>query len=152
MIGKYSIDFVKKTITVSSDFMKAMSNPNSEEYMLVKTLCVDFPSMKVVKRTHAKPKAYKTESGELYEHNQFKGLTYEKMEKFIEALSDNEAIKAEYEKARAFAKAANRNGYVYIRKWFMAQFPEYLKNPLFYINNSPMIVDFEKIANSEGVA
>jgi hypothetical protein len=39
-----------------------------------------------------------------------------------------------------FASAIQTNGYTLVRKWFVAQFPEFRKNPLFYLSHSPELV------------
>ena len=36
-----------------------------------------------------------------------------------------------------FATDLNGNGYPMVRKWFVEQFPNFRKNPMFYLNNSP---------------
>ena len=140
---KYRIDFVMNTITISADFAEALNDPTSEEYKFLLNLRRDFPTIQVINRTHATPKKYKTKSGEEYSHNQFKGLTYEKMEKFLSVVPNGEAFKKEYENARTFSREAKVNAYVYLRKWFVAQFPEYRKNPLFYVNEAPKVIPFD---------
>ena len=142
---KYRIDFVMNTITISADFAEALNDPTSEEYKFLLNLRRDFPTIQVINRTHATPKIYKTKSGERFTHNQFKGLTYEKMEKFLSVVPNGEAFKAEYDKARSFAKKANVNAYPIISKWFVKQFPEYRKNPLFYVKEAPNVIPFETI-------
>ena len=142
---KYRIDFVMNTITISADFAEALNDPTSEEYKFLLNLRRDFPTIQVINRTHATPKVYKTKSGERLTHNQFKGLTYEKMEKFLSVVPNGEAFKAEYDKARSFAKEANVNAYPLISKWFVKQFPEYRRNPLCYIHEAPNVIPFETI-------
>ena len=58
---------------------------------------------------------------------------------------------AEYRKQYDFLKspaaAIQTNGYSTVREWFIAQFPLYRKNPLFYLTETPKIIsgiDFAK--------
>ena len=71
------------------------------------------------------------------------------MEKFIAALPNNEAYKREFEFVRYTASSIQTNGYKQVREWFVAQFPEFRKNPLFYLNNAPEVVDGAKFLNDE---
>ena len=150
---KYFFDVVTNTLTISARFNQALRDHNSEEYELLMALRADFPSLKIVRHTHQSPKSYKTKSGEKFSHNPLKGLTFEKMEKFIDSIPDNEKIKDEYKRARQFAEAADvkTKAYSFISKWFIAQFPEYRKNPLFYINDTPECIGFEEFVKNEPV-
>lgn len=81
------VDFVAKTITITAECAERMNDPNSTEYKAIRQLCADFPSMKIVKRTHRTPRKYVSKStGEKFNCNQFKNLTYENMETFISGL------------------------------------------------------------------
>lgn len=55
---------------------------------------------------------------------------------------------------KAFAEVVKHNGYPIVRKWFVEQFPHYRKNPLFYLNNSPLVLHgstfIESMAAEEG--
>ena len=62
------------------------------------------------------------------------------MEKFISALPQNEEYMREYTFVKEFGSLVQTNAYTLVRKWFVAQFPEFRKNPLFYLNNTPQIV------------
>ena len=62
------------------------------------------------------------------------------MEKFISALPKNEGYLREYLFVKNFASAIQHNGYALVRKWFVAQFPEFRKHPLFYLYNTPELV------------
>ena len=136
----YKFDVVNTTLTISSDFESALLNRKSEEYGLFQQLKEDFPTLKIVRRTHATPKAYHTKSGESFRCNQFKNLTYENMERFISALPSSEAYQKEYDFIKNTATKIQHNGYVLVRKWFTTQFPKFRKNPLFYLTNKPALV------------
>lgn len=107
----------KHTIEINKTFAKAASLFGSDEYNALQAARHDNPSFKVV--TVSK-KTTKTE---------FKGLTYEYMEKYIAAHDDEEkSIMAEYEMLRgksdaaqdAMAEAAD---YDMIKEWFLMTFP-----------------------------
>jgi hypothetical protein len=76
------------------------------------------------------------------------------MEKFIAALPQNKEYMREYTVVKNFGTSVNGNGYPIVREWFMAQFPEFRKNPLFYLNNSPLVLHgstfIESMAAEEG--
>ena len=137
---KFNFNPISRTLTVSAKFAEMMNNPEREEYKLVVKFQEDFPGLQIAKRTHRTPTRYTTKSGETYNHNQFKNLTYDRMEKFMSVLPQKEAYLTEYNTVKAFAIAAKGNGYPLVRKWFVEQFPEFRKNPLFYLNNSPLVL------------
>ena len=83
----YKVDFVAKTITITAECAEKMNDPNTTEYKAIRQLCADFPAVKIVKRTHRTPRKYVSKStGEKFNCNQFKNLTYENMEAFISGL------------------------------------------------------------------
>lgn len=137
---KFNLDIVSKTLTVSAKFAEMMNNPESEEYQLVVQFQANFPDLRIAKRTHRTPTHYTTKSGETYNRNQFKDLTYDRMEKFMSVLPQKEAYLAEYNTVKAFACAVKKNGYPLVRQWFVEQFPHFRKNPMFYLNNSPLVL------------
>lgn len=137
---KFKFDVVSQTLTVTAKFAEKMNDPESEEYKRVLQFQSDFPNLKIAKRTHKSATSYTTKSGEKFNCNQFKNLTYDHMEKFIKALPKSERYLREYEFVKDFASAIQTNGYTVVRKWFVAQFPEFRKNPLFYLHNSPKLV------------
>lgn len=137
---KFKFDVVSQTLTITADFAKAMNNPSSREYGLVVQLKKDFPNMTISKRSHRTATRYVTKSGEKFNCNQFKNLTYERMERFISALPDSKEYLREFEFVRDYASAVQHSGYVLVREWFVKQFPEFRKNPLFYLNNVPTLL------------
>ena len=147
---KYKFDVVSQTLTVTANFADKMNDPSSDEYKLVVQFQSDFPNLKIAKRTHKSPsKCTSKATGEKFNCNQFKNLTCDRMEKFIAALPNNEAYKREFEFVRYTASSIQTNGYKQVREWFVAQFPEFRKNPLFYLNNAPEVVDGAKLLNDE---
>lgn len=141
----YSIDYINNTITVSRDFYEQLQNPGSEEYALVRAVQMDYPQMKVVHRTHATPNKYRTKSGEEFSCNQFKNLTYKNMASFIEGLPGSEVYMQTFNFLKEHASLPQPSRYKATREWFVAQFPEFRKNPLFYIYNTPDLIDFTAI-------
>lgn len=137
---KFQFDVISQTLTITAQFAKMMNDPESDEYKLVMRFRKDFPNLTITKKTHKSATHYTTKSGEKFNCNQFKNLTYDRMEKFISALPKSESYLREYTFVKDFASAIQHNGYTLVRKWFMAQFPEFRKNPLFYLSHSPELV------------
>lgn len=137
---KFAFDVISQTLTITAQFAKMMNDPESDEYKLVMRFQKDFPNLTITKKTHKSATHYTTKSGEKFNCNQFKNLTYERMEKFISALPKSESYLREYTFVKDFTSAIQHNGYTLVRKWFVAQFPEFRKNPLFYLSHSPELV------------
>ena len=78
MAQAYKVDFTTRTITITAEFEKAMSNPEAAEYKIIRQLCADFPGMRIVKRTHRTPTHYTSKNGEKSACNPYKNLTYAK--------------------------------------------------------------------------
>ena len=83
---KFSFDVVSQTLTITAKFAKMMNDTQSDEYKLVAKFRNDFPNLTITKKTHKSATNYTTKSGEKFNCNQFKNLTYDRMEKFISAL------------------------------------------------------------------
>ena len=149
---KFSFDVVSQTLTITAKFDKMMNDPQSDEYKLVQQFRNDFPNLTIARKTHKSATSYTTKSGEKFNCNQFKNLTYDRMEKFIKALPKSEGYLREYLFVKNFASAIQTNGYTLVRKWFVAQFPEFRKNPLFYLNHSPSLVSGAAFLDQETAA
>ena len=145
----YSVNYIDSTITVNSSFYEKMQDPSSEEYKLIKAIRADYPEMRIVNRTHKTPTKYHTKSGETFNCNQFKNLTYKNMEGFINGLPNG----ADYLTAYNFLKNCGglplTSRYTAVRKWFVTQFPEFRKNPLFYLYNEVKVVDIAPFIEEE---
>lgn len=137
---KYNFDVVAQTLTITRNFAEQMNLPTSDEYKFVCQLRRDFPALRIARRTHATPTSYTTKSGEKYRCKQFKNLTYARMERFISSLPQSEAYLREYNFLKENAPTGQKNNYTLVRKWFVAQFPEFRKDPLYYLYNTPEIV------------
>ena len=149
---KFSFDVVSQTLTITAKFAKMMNDIQSDEYKLVAKFRNDFPNLTITKKTHKSATNYTTKSGEKFNCNQFKNLSYDRMEKFIKALPKSEGYLREYTFVKDFASAIQHNGYTLVRKWFVAQFPEFRKNPLFYLNHSPALVSGAAFLDQETAA
>ena len=150
---RYTFNPVAKTLVITAAFAKAMQDINSEEYALYTQLMADIPDLEVIRKTHKTPSKYQSKStGETFKCNQFKNLKYENMERFMAALPDNEVYFAEYSFLRYSAACVQTNRYALVRDWFIAQFPEFRRNPLFYLYNKPEIVRAADVLEMRGDA
>ena len=142
----YKFNPVSKTLIVTAAFEKAMNDPNSNEYRLFIRLQQDIPGLKVSRRTHKSPAKYHTKSGETFRCNQFKNLTYENMERFIKTLPKRDELMEVYNYIRYGAGLVQTSSYTAVRRWFVAQFPDFRENPLSYFNQDfQIITDIERI-------
>ena len=149
---KYKLDVVSRTLTISKEFSAAVASGKGEEYKLYTRLTQEIPGLTVVRKTHRTPTSYTSSSGEKFSCNQFKNLTYENMERFMAALPDNEVYFEQYSFLRYSAACIQTNRYALVRDWFIAQFPEFRKNPLFYLYNKPETVKATTILEMRGDA
>ena len=146
-MNTYKIDFAANTITITADFAKAMNDPSSAEYQIVAQVRKDFPEMRIIRKTHKTPSKYQTKTGEKFNCNQFKNLTYKNMETFIMGLPAAEAYMEEYLFLKNYAAEVQTNGYTIIRRWFVAQFPDFRKNPIVYLTSQPAVVSAAEVAD-----
>ena len=112
----YRVDFTKMTLTMTADFADKAYNPATEEYEILTRLQKDFPNLRVLRKTHRSPKS----------SNPAKGLTYDRMEKYILLHENAGELLDLFEKV----KSADR-GYPYVKAWFVKQFPNYKNVPEF---------------------
>ena len=146
-MNTYKVDFVANTITITAAFAKAMNDPTSAEYKIIAQIRKDFPEMEIIRKTHKTPSKYQTKTGEKFNCNQFKNLTYKNMETFIMGLPSAEAYMNEYLFLKNYAAEVQTNGYTIIRRWFVAQFPDFRKNPIVYLTNQPDVVSAAEVAD-----
>ena len=138
----YTLSLSAKTLTITKAFEDAVSKGEGEAYDLYTKFMREIPGLTVVRKTHKTPTKYTSKStGETFNCNQFKNLTYDNMEGFINGLPNSE----DYLKAYNFIKNCGSlpltSRYTAVRKWFVAQFPEFRKNPLFYLYNEVKVVN-----------
>lgn len=137
---RYKLDVVRKTLIITEGFSRKIKKAEGDEYNLYLRLMNEIPGLTVVRQTHKRPDKYKTKSGEEFNCNQFKNLSYTNMERFMSGLPHCDVYFAEYDFIREYATKIQTNGYALVRRWFIAQFPHFRKNPLFYVYNTPAVV------------
>ena len=135
-MNAYHFDFASRTLTMTKAFADKASIPDSDEYSIVKAFQADFPDLHISYRTHRTPTQYKNANGTKTKNNQFKGLSFERMEKFINAIPNGEKFK------EPFSFLKEQSSYTQTAKWFMKQFPNYRENPLYYLNNDVEVISF----------
>ncbi len=117
-MNNYKINFTANTITISKSFALAASTPNTQEFETLSKLQAAYPGMKIVHRTHRSPS----------KANASKGLTYDRMERYINLHENAAELIVTFEKVKAIA-AEQKNPYLFTKGWFMKQFPDYGKLP-----------------------
>ena len=145
----YKIDFVAKTLTITKDFDDKAQDPTSTEFGILMNLQNTIPGLTVVRKTHKTPSKYQTKSGEEFRCNQFKNLTFDNMKRFIESLSNHEELLRSFKFLRDCGSLPQTSRYKVVREWFVAQFPEFRKNPLFYLYNEVKVIDIEPYIEAE---
>lgn len=151
-MNTYKIDFANMTMTITKEFADKASNPKTAEYRIMTKFQKDFPNLKILRKTHRKPKKYHTNSGEEYSCNPYKNLTYENMEKFMKSLPEGDSktkVVRAYYFLRYEVDGVQTNPYKLVRNWFIQQFPLYRKNPLFYLNNEVEVIDIKEYLSEQ---
>ena len=134
--GLFKVDFTDRTIIITAECAEKMNDPNSAKYKTIRQLCADFPAMKIVKRTHRTPRKYVSKStGEKFNCNQFKNLTYENMETFISGLPNAEQYMTAFNFLKDCGSLPLTSRYTAVRRWFVDQF--HLYNEVSVINFTP---------------
>ena len=109
-----------KKIEMSKTEAKAAGKINSEKFNELHTLRTMYPTFEIVIKASAAKKSTK---------ENYKGLTYEYMEKYIAAHDDEKkSIMAEYEMMRGTSEEAKEAladsaSYKEIKEWFLKKFP-----------------------------
>lgn len=129
----YRVDFTKMTLTMTADFADNAYDPTTEEYKILTRLKKDFPNLRIVRKTHRSPKTA----------NPAKGLTYERMEKYIRLHENADELLDLFQKVQSAGR-----GYPYVKAWFVKQFPNYNDIPNF-INGKLRIVEPVEVPNAE---
>ena len=142
----FSLSLTTKTLTITKAFEDAVAKGEGDAYETYKRLMEDIPDLKVIRKTHASPRKYVNKQGEQFNCNQFKNLKYENMERFMMGLPNGDVYMDEYLFLRNHASDVQTNGYALIRRWFVAQFPDFRKNPMAYITNQPEVIHANEFA------
>lgn len=119
-MNNYKIDFTTNTITVSKVFELAASTHGSPEYNLLKEIKADYPTMKIIRKSRRAAKRC----------NPSKGLTYANMERYMKVYKNAAELLEQFEKVKKLA-AVHPNRYLYVKNWFISQFPNYKEVPDF---------------------
>lgn len=148
---RYKFDAASKTLTITAAYAQKLNDMDSDEFKHYHAMMQAIPGLVVVNRSHRSPsKCTSTATGEKFKCNQFKNLTYDNMEKFMDALPHGNVYRKEYDFLKDYASRIQTNGYALVRRWFVAQFPHFRKNPLFYVYTTPTLVKAsEVIAETE---
>lgn len=115
---EYKINFTANTITISKSFAEAASDPSKPEFETLSKLQAAYPGMRIVHKTHRSPS----------KANANKGLTYERMEGYINLHENAAELIVKFEAVKEIA-AKQKNPYLFTKGWFMQQFPDYGKLP-----------------------
>ena len=142
-MNAYTLSLPTKTLTISKGFEDAVAKGNGDEYELYMKLLRDIPDLSVVRKSHKSPNKYRTKGGEVYNCNQFKNLTYDNMEGFMNGLPNSKDYLPPYYFLKNCGSLVHASRYKAVRDWFVAQFPDYRKNPLVYIRTPVAVVDTE---------
>ena len=120
-MSNITINTKNATIELTKTFSQKAAKYGSPEYMELQSARKDYPTFRVVT------------VGKKPTKNEYKGLTFEYMKKYI-ALHDNEEktimakfldLRGESEEAKAIG--AMSAGYIEIKAWFFEQYPEIVK-------------------------
>ena len=138
----YTLNLTAKTLTITKAFEDAVSKGEGVAYELYTKFMRDIPGLTVIRKTHATPAKYVSKStGETFNCNQFKNLTFDNMEQFIEALPNHDELLKSFKFLKYYGGLPQTSRYPVVRRWFVAQFPEFRKNPLFYLYNEVKVID-----------
>ena len=116
----YKINFANNTLVMNYKFHAASQEYGTDENKLVKAILTDFPTLTVIVKAGRDVKTT----------NKNKRLTYENMEKHISAYENSAELLDVFETVKALSKTA-ASPYKYVTDWFVAQFPDYKKAPVF---------------------
>ena len=127
---RFVINFIDKTITGTKASFDKAGKGEGEIYIELADKMAAYPEYKLVIKEQKKRS---TKTKQTYD-----GLNFDLMEKFSFL--------------RYSAACVQTNRYALVRDWFIAQFPEFRKNPLFYLYNKPEIVRAADVIEMRGDA
>lgn len=126
IIRKSVVNHIARTISVTETYLRAASDPSSEQFGEYMELTAKCPQYRVVvERRHTSKKKQPK-------------LTYAKMEKYIACLRDADTYLEIFEKVKQFAKS-QPNPYLTVSNWFRESFPDYGCQPDFDANGFPIV-------------
>ena len=145
-----NFDPMNKTLTITENFRKKMQDMESEEFQYYSKMIESVPGLKVLHRTHKTPRTYTTKDGQKFGCNPGKNLKYENMETFIAGLPNGKQYMEEYKFLKERAAIVQTSRHNLVKKWFLAQFPNFRTNPLLYIYQTPEVVSAEQFVTQIG--
>ena len=116
----YKILFNENTVIMNHKFAASAAKYGTKENKLMKSIRKDFPGMAEVIVSGRECDKAKTNSR----------LTYENMEKHIQAYDNAAELLDVFETVKALSQAT-ASPYKYVCDWFKIQFPNYKKAPVF---------------------
>lgn len=119
-IAGCKIDFTTDTIVMNYKFAAAAKEYGTPEYTRLKNILADFPMMKTVVKA----------GREIIKARSNKRLTYANMEKYISAYSNADKLLEVFKTVKRLSKSV-ASPYKYVYDWFVEQFPDYKKAPIF---------------------
>ena len=143
-------DPVSRTLMITEGFRKRMQDVESEEFLYYSKMMATIPGLKVIHRTHKTPRTYTTKEGETFNCNPGKNLKYKNMENFIAGLPNGDEYMKEYKFLKECAAVIQTSRHNLVKKWFLAQFPDFRKNPLLYVYQTPNVVSSEQFLTQIG--
>ena len=72
------------------------------------------------------------------------------METFIAGLPNGKQYMEEYKFLKERAAIVQTSRHNVVKKWFLAQFPDFRKNPLLYVYQNPKVVSAEQFVTQIG--
>ena len=141
----YTLDVVNNILTITADFADALNDPTSAESKLIRQFKHDYPKLIIKRKTHDRPTCYRNSDGTKTTRNKHNNLTYERMERFMNALPDGAEYLTAYWELREKANDMCASPYAAVSAWFMKQFPQFRSNPLFYLDNNPKIIPISTV-------
>ena len=114
----FKINHENNTIEMTKQFAKASGKYNSEEYKLLMKMKKDLPNYDVIVE---EPNSKKP-------RDNYKGLTYDYMERYIKDKPNHEDILKEFNELRGisteYEAIMKKTSYLKVKKWFLTTFPE----------------------------
>ena len=89
----YKVNFTTKTLTITKAFEEDLMNGDANAMAVVTRFQSMFPDLTIVRKTHRSPKAT----------NPDKGLTYERMERYISLHENSGELLEMFQKVKAIA-------------------------------------------------
>ena len=115
MSQQYSVNYGKQEIIITKAFGKKASNPLNSEFKTLATLHDTYPTYTIKTRTVETKHKKKS-------HDK---LNYPNMEEFIKRTKgEGSPLHKEFKIQRILARRESAQ-YVFIKKWFLSQFPDY---------------------------